>query len=345
MNSRRISRRMVAPIVMGIATMAAVAQEGTPPPPPPAQPIESQAIGTPVTVTLKTGEVLRGTFGGIADDKVVIDHPVLGKVNIPRTELAGWTATTPGEAPVQPATTPPAPTEPAKPAAPPPPPAPETFWDGWTGSVELGLNGSEGNSSNLNLRAGFGAERKTEETETKFTFAYSYAKDDGESTENKGQAELRNDWLLGKDSPWRIYALGRIEYDQFQDWDWRASAFTGVGYQFIKTEKTILIGRVGIGATQEYGSSDNRIHPELDLGIDFEHKFTDTQKFTLTFDYYADLLDISEYRIVGKAAYEILLDKDNGLTLKLGVEDRYDSSPGDAKRNDLDYFALLVFKF
>ncbi len=340
MASNNFRRRLVAPFVMSIATMTAVAQEGAAPP---VQPIESQAIGTPVAVTLKTGEVLRGSFGGIADDKVVIDHPVLGKVNIPRAEMAAWTATAPGEAP--PPAPAPAPAEPPAPATPPPPPAPETFWDGWTWSVELGLNGSEGNSSNLNLRAGFGAERKTEETETKFTFAYSYAKDDGESTENKGQAELRNDWLLGKDSPWRIYALGRIEYDQFQDWDWRASAFTGVGYEFIKNEKTLLLGRVGIGATQEYGSSDNRIHPELDLGIDFEHKFTDTQKFTLTLDYYADLLDISEYRIVGKAAYEITLDKDSGMTLKLGVEDRYDSSPGDAKRNDLDYFALLVFKF
>jgi putative salt-induced outer membrane protein YdiY len=342
MFSKQITRRMIAPMVMSIATMTAVAQEGAPPPAP--QPIESQAIGTPVAVTLKTGEVLRGTFGGIADDKVVIDHPVLGRISIPRAELAGWTATVPGEAAPAPApATPPA--DPAKPATPPPPPAPQTFWDGWTGSVELGLNGSEGNSSNLNFRAGFGAERKTEETETKFTFAYSYAKDDGEATESKGQAELRNDWILGKDSPWRVYALGRIEYDEFQAWDWRASAFAGIGYQFFKDEKTTFIGRFGAGASQEYGSEDNRIHPELNLGIDFEHKFTDTQKFTLTLDYYPDLLDLSEYRVVGKAAYEILLDKDNGMTLKVGVEDRYDSSPGDAKRNDLDYFALLVFKF
>ena len=124
---------------------------------------------------------------------------------------------------------------------------------GWSGSVELGLNGSEGNSSRVNVRAGLGAERKTEETETTFSFVYTYAKDDGEESENQGQIDLRNDWLLGKDSPWRIYALGRVEYDTFQNWDWRVSAFAGVGYEFIKTDKTTLIGRFGAGAANPGG--------------------------------------------------------------------------------------------
>lgn len=343
MSYSRLARRLIAPALLGVTALNAFGQDAPPLAPPSAptpQPIESQAIGSPIAVTLRTGEVLRGSFGGVADDKIVIDHPVLGKVNIPRAEIAGWTVTAPTEA------TPTTPTaEPAKPATPPPPPAPTSFFEGWTGSVELGLNGSEGNSSRFNVRAGFGAERKTEETETKFTFAYSYAKDEGEETEHKGQTELRNDWILGKESPWRVYALGRLEYDEFQDWDWRASAFAGIGYQFIKTDKTTLIGRVGGGMSREFGGDDNRIHPEANFGIDLEHKFTDTQKFTLTFDYYMDLLNVSDYRLVGKAAYEILLDESSGLTLKLGVEDRYDSSPGDAKRNDLDYFALVVFKF
>ncbi len=85
MKSYRSARRLAASIVVSaLASMGALAQEGAPPPPA----IDSQAVGTPVSVTLKTGEVLRGSFGGIADDKIVIDHPVLGKVTIPRAELA-----------------------------------------------------------------------------------------------------------------------------------------------------------------------------------------------------------------------------------------------------------------
>ncbi len=132
---------------------------------------------------------------------------------------------------------------------------------------------------------------------------------------------------------------------QFQNWDWRVTAVSGVGYEFIKSDRTTLLGRVGIGAMREFGGEDNRIHPELDVGVDWQHKFTEFQKLTFSFDYYADLIDIGAYRFIGKAAYEIVVDPDSGMTLKLGVEDRYDSTPDGAKRNDLDYFAVLMFKF
>jgi putative salt-induced outer membrane protein YdiY len=334
-------RTLAATLVLALAGLPALAQDAAPPT------LESQAIGAPVNVTLKTGEVLRGAFAGVSEGKAIIDHPVLGRVSFPLSELAGWTPVAPvpaGEAP--PPVVVPAPAEPAKAPPPPPPPAPDSFFEGWTGGVELGLNGSSGNTERMNVRAGLTAERKTEETETTFGFVYSYATDDGDESENRAQVDLRNDWLLGKDSPWRIYALGRIEYDTFQDWDWRTSAFVGVGYQFIKTEKTSLIGRVGIGASKEFGGDDNRITPELNFGADFEHKFTDTQKMFASLDYYPSLLNFSDYRLVGKAGYEILLDAESGLSLKLGVEDRYDSSPGeDSNRNDIDYFALMVFKF
>jgi hypothetical protein len=46
-----------------------------------------------------------------------------------------------------------------------------------------------------------------------------------------------------------------------------------------------------------------------------------------------------------RAAYEILIAPEWGLTLRLGIQDRYDSDPGDAKRNDFDYFSTLLLKF
>lgn len=316
--------------------------------------ISSQAIGAPVSITLSSGETIRGTFGGVEDGKVMLDHPVLGRIGVPEGAITAW-APTPVDAQGVPVAAPagappaepeaaPAP-EPAKPAAPPPPLAPTSFLEGWTGSVELGLNGSEGNKSRINLRGGVSGARKTEETETTLSFVYSYSREEGVNTKNKAQVDARNDWILGKDSPWRVYALGRLEYDEFQDWDVRLSGFSGVGYQLIKSDRTSLIGRVGLGGSREIGGQDNRIHPELDLGFDLEHKLTERQKFTLSIDYYPDLLRITDYRVVGKAAYEILLDPESQLTLKLGVEDRYDSTPEGAKRSDLDYFAILMFKF
>jgi len=223
---------------------------------------------------------------------------------------------------------------------------PEKSWlDGWAGSVELGLNGSEGNTERLSFRGGFEAVRKVELMETKFRTSYSYATDGGEATENRARAELRNDWLF-KDSPWRVFALGSFDYDEFQDWDMRLSGFGGVGYEFIKNDRTLLLGRVGAGVSKEIGGSRNELIPEALFGGDFEHKLTERQKISASVDVYPELTRVGPYRAVGRAAWEILVDPEVKMTLKLGIEDRYDSTPGAGfKRNDLDYFAVLVWAF
>jgi hypothetical protein len=128
------------------------------------------------------------------------------------------------------------------------------------------------------------------------------------------------------------------------------SLIAGPAYEFIKTERTLLLGRLGVGFSKEFGSGegvDNRIKPELDLGLDFEHKLDDRQKILASIDYFPSLLNFpKDYRVVGKAAYEVLVDPKNNLTLKLGVENRYQSLPGEGKKkNDLLYFATVVYSF
>lgn len=220
------------------------------------------------------------------------------------------------------------------------------FFRGWTGRVELGLNGSSGNTEAFNFRSAASATRTTERIETSGRISYTYGKNDGEETTNRGRLNVRNDWLLPDDSPWRVFATGDLQFDRFQDWDWRAAAFAGVGYEFIDTERTFLLGRVGAGASREIGGSDNAINPEGLIGVDFRYRITERQRFTASADLYPDLDDFGEYRADGRAEYEILIDEESNLSLTLGVETRYDSQPGEGfRRNDFDYYALLVWTF
>lgn len=244
-----------------------------------------------------------------------------------------------------------APAQPPPPAAeqPPPtpaePPPPETWLDGWKGSVELGLSGSSGNTEEMTFRGGFGAKRTTTDYDTSVALVYKLSRDEGQTSENQGRLDVRNDWLI-KDSKWRFFALGAFEYDDFQEWDFRVAAFGGVGYEFIKNDRTFLLGRAGVGLSREIGGSDNAITPEALLGGDFEHKFDDRQKVTASVDFFPDLSDFGPYRFVAKAAYEVLVDPETKMTFKVGAIDTYDSTPGDGfKRNDLDYFAVLVWSF
>lgn len=224
-------------------------------------------------------------------------------------------------------------------------PEPETFWDGWVGSVEFGLNGSDGNSETFSLRGGVSGERITKSMETRTSATYVYSTSDGEKTKSRGDLNLRNDWILGE-SPWSIYAQGRAEYDEFQEWNWRLSGYGGVGYAVVKNDRTLFRLRAGAGIQREFGGGENAIIPEAQFGFDFSHKLTDRQKIFATGDYYPSLKRFSDYRLVGKAGYELLVDPESNMTLKLGVEDRYDSSPGAGfVKNDLEYFAVLVWSF
>jgi putative salt-induced outer membrane protein YdiY len=225
------------------------------------------------------------------------------------------------------------------PAAPPPP---KGWLEGWKGDIGLGLNGSEGNTDRISGRATVSGQRLTDKFDTRFGLTYVYASTNGDKTEHRFRGELRNDWLLkGK---WRLFAQGAIDVDEFQDWEWRASAYGGVGYEFYKTDKTSLLGRAGLGVSQEFGGSDDDADFEAILGLDYFLQVTERQKFTLTGELYPSLSDGGEFRALARAGYEILVDPEVNMTLKLGVEDRYDSDPGPGVReNDLDYFLLLVW--
>ncbi|MEZ6244361.1 MAG: DUF481 domain-containing protein [Phycisphaerales bacterium] len=229
------------------------------------------------------------------------------------------------------------------------PPPPTSFWSGWDGSVEAGITGSDGNSESFNFRANLSLERLTNKMETRVGLTYKYATQDGAQNANRFEANARNDWLM-PDSRWRFFVQGKYEFDEFQDWDSRISGFGGVGYEFIRPEdqepNITLIGRAGIGGSQTIGGTNETFTPEALLGLDFAWDIKEGHKFAVTSELYPSLDEFGDFRWITDVNYEILLDAESHLYLKLGIEDRYDSNPGgSAKRNDIDYYATLGWKF
>lgn len=218
---------------------------------------------------------------------------------------------------------------------------------GWTGHIELGLNGADGNSESFNVRGGAGATRKGEIWNAQAKFVYSRNTSGDEVTRNRFDSSLRNDFRFEKESRWRFFTQSSYEYDDFQDWQHRISLGLGLGYAFIEDDATTLIGRAGPGVTGELGREDgDDWTPELIAGVDVSHQFTDRQRIFGTFDIYPSLENFTDYRFAAKAGYEIVVDPDTGMALRLGIEDRYDSTvSGGKKRNDLEYFVLLAWNF
>ncbi len=220
-----------------------------------------------------------------------------------------------------------------------------SIWDGWTGNVALGLNGASGNTERTNLRGAIDGTRDTEFMTTNATALYTYATDDGDISESRFFAGLLNDWKL-EDSRWRVFGEGSAEFDNFQDWEWRVASAGGLGYELIDNDKTTLLGRAGLGLSREIGGSDNSIRPEGLIGASLSHQLTERQKLTADATLYPDLGETGDFRVVANAAWEMLIDPEVNMSLRIGVEDRYDSTPGgDSKKNDFAYFAMLVWEF
>lgn len=229
------------------------------------------------------------------------------------------------------------------------PPESLSFWKGWEGSVELGITGSAGNSETFNFRTGIALERIRPKMETRVGLLYNYSTDDGSETKNRFEASARNDWLM-PDSRWRYFVQGKYEFDEFQSWDSRISGFGGVGYEFIRPEdqpaNLSLVGRAGLGGAQTIGGPDESFTPEALLGLDFDWVIKDGQKFFVHTELFPSLDEFGDFRWITDVGYEILLSQENNLFLKLGVQDRYDTNPGGmAKRNDVDYYVTLGWKF
>jgi len=303
-------------------------------------------------IKLASGEVLIVKITATTDSTLTFVHPVLGELTLPKGSVEVLPAEEPAPAGAVPApeaapAPAPAPPEAAAPAPPPPPVSDDSksFFEGWKGKIELGLNGSDGNSETLSVRGGVSGKRTVETMETTLDLSYIYGSSDGEKNKSRGEFNAKNDWLF-KDSPWGFFAQGKIEFDEFQDWNWRTSAYAGPSYTFIKNEKTTLRGRAGAGVAKEFGGDRNEFIPEALVGLDFTHKLDDRQSIFLTGEWLPSLSDWPEYRAEVKAGYEVLVDPTTNMYLKLGLTDRYNSNPGeDVKRNDIEYFVVLGWEF
>jgi putative salt-induced outer membrane protein YdiY len=214
----------------------------------------------------------------------------------------------------------------------------------WEGSLEIGINGTDGNSETLNLRGGGKAKRKTDRNMFSIGLDYHENRNGRIKTASRAFLDARDE-VLFPDSPWTCFVHSTSDYDEFAAFDLRVAADVGVGYRFIKSDATSLLGRFGSGFSHEIGGVDDRYVPEGVFGMEFEHKFNCRHKLTLSTEYMPDWTNFDDYRLHSKAGWEIVLDEVRHLSMKLGVLDRYDSTPHGKKPNDLEYSLMLLWGF
>ena len=215
----------------------------------------------------------------------------------------------------------------------------------WTGGVEFGLNGNDGNVQIFKVFAGANLKFETPENLLLINGLYIYTHHEDQVIEQKALLTLRDEVPFA--DLWAYYAQGQLEYDEFRPVKFRLAAHNGLSFTVIRDGSMLLKARAGLGTAREFdGPQPSREWvPEAQFGGDFEYRFTERTTLTTAFDYYPDLYDFDHYRIRARVSLDFLIDPDLNLVLRIGAMERYDSKSFGYRRSDLDYFTSLMFRF
>lgn len=218
-----------------------------------------------------------------------------------------------------------------------------SWFTGWGGGFEIGLNGSTGNAVAQSLQLGFDLGRETDRTIWATDFVYAKTESNDVQTQNNALFNTNWDWKFNNPR-WTWFSKLGLEYDEFKDFDIRLFLNTGLGYFIVENDTSKLKGRFGAGASREFGGVDDEWVPEAVFGVDLEHQLTARQKIGAVMDYFPSWENFSDFRMITDAYWEFLLDEESDMNLRLSLLDRYDSTPNGAEHNDVNYALLLLWK-
>ncbi len=212
----------------------------------------------------------------------------------------------------------------------------------WKTALELGLNGSEGNSQSRNIHAGLLTKQETPELRRSLEMAYDSSETDNATSRDEFFATFNQDWLINE-SPWYYFAMGRFDWDDFKDWDYRMSLSAGAGYTFIENKEWSLRSKAGLGANREFGGEDDDIKPEGLLGGISEWTLSEHHKIELSSTFYPELDQLGEYRNITELNWVNKLN--SHMRMKIGLANEYESDvPSGIKHNDFKYTTSLSWE-
>ena len=168
------------------------------------------------------------------------------------------------------------------------------------------------------------------------------------------------DWFF-EDSKWFAFATGVYDWNQFKDWNHRLQFGGGPGYKFIKTPVWEFSGRMGatliteFGKTQFDGNGDAIINPDGSvledtvvgleglIGADLTWHITSKQHFSISNYFYPSLTDTGQFRNLTNINWIHSLDWFEGLALKFGIRNEYDTS--ETIPNEFNYNFSVLWGF
>ncbi len=287
-------------------------------------------------ITLQNGDQFSGEVVSENEKEIVLHHPVLGVLNIPKNQISREPG--PSKTSIAPEIT----AESAKIVPKLPGLFGSSFLEGWTRRFALGIKGEKGNDTSFDLSFGLDASYRDEADRLVLSAAYYYETEDRKKDTSKGHINFVRDWLL-PESEWFYYGYFRYEYDSFKSWENRVSLSGGRGYDFYRDEQLELSGRLGLGASRTWGT-ENEFDPEGQIGLEWIWEPSSLKNHSLSsqFIIYPALHNFGEYRTWVQGKWKIDLNFFRGLGIELGFEHEYESESDKSIEGEM-YYDLIYY--
>ncbi len=225
----------------------------------------------------------------------------------------------------------------AQTAAPAEPPKPK-----WDTSAAAGLTLTRGNSDTVVFTANILANRKGTPNEWSLGADATY----GENNSVKNNESLHGFVQYNRLVTDKFYGYARADllHDEIADVKYRLTVSPGVGYYFIKNDKTSLSAEVGPGFVYERQGGKDKSYLTLRVGEKFEHKFTARTRVWQSLEILPQVDHFKNTIVIGEVGAEAGLTEK--LSLRSYIQDTYDNEPAPGrKKNDLKLVTAIAYKF
>jgi putative salt-induced outer membrane protein len=212
----------------------------------------------------------------------------------------------------------------------------------WESSVAFGLALTRGNSDTLLINGNIQSSRKWDRNELNLGASLTYGENDGDRNADSQRGYAQYNRLFTE--RWFGYARVEALHDGIADIDYRVTISPGVGYYFIKNEKTAARAEIGPGYVFERVGDDDNDFFTLRLAERLDHKFNDAAKLWQSVEFLPKVDDWSYYIVNAELGVETAITKK--LKLRAYLQDTYTSEPApDREHNDLKLVTEIAYKF
>jgi hypothetical protein len=337
------------------------------------------AAGTPVTLRLVGGDVIRGTLVSESPETIVVRHPVLGDLTLQRlnvTAMAPTAAMVPQEPPFVKAETQDtvldvdasspegvrdmaakdaakvqasgdaaakgdASAPPADAAAQVDEPIPSK----WKFSLAANANYVDSSDEQLDFRvAGSAVYEDPDVEKLKVDGEYFFRTVNSSTTDNNLLLTGVYDYFF-QDSSWLAFGKVQGQMAPLEAWEQRLSGWGGVGYRFFREAPLVLTGKIGAGATREFGGI-NQTRAELYLELAGKWDISEFQSLEASCWIAPEFEDFSDYLLLSRLEWSVTIDPTLGMSFLGGLRYQYQSNvPAGDNPDDLRVYAGIKVDF